>query len=54
MNDKLKELSLRAKKRLQSMPAPKTAEDARIENENFALLEQQLYKQITQVGQKCN
>ena len=40
-------LALRAKKRLQAMPAMKTPEDVAVENDNFALLEKEIYKEIT-------
>lgn len=52
--EKLKELAARSKKRLETMGAPKTAEDAANENQDFAFLEQQLYREIIQGDSKCS
>lgn len=52
--EKLKELASRAKGRLTRMGTPKTEEDARNENQEFAFLEQQLYKEMTQGDMKWN
>lgn len=52
--EKLKELAARSKKRLETMGTPKTAEDAANENQDFAFLEQQLYREIIQGDSKCS
>lgn len=44
---KLKELADRAKKRMEVMSALKASEDTENENQDFAFLKQQLYKEIT-------
>lgn len=50
----LKELAARAKRRLEAMSTLKTAEDTSVENQDFAFLEPQIYKEIVQGDSKCS
>lgn len=52
--EKIKELAVRAKRRLDVMSSPKTADDAAGENQDFAFLEPHLYKEIIQEDSKCS